>query len=391
VKIPTTLQPLLDAASRDLPSLLKQLEAGRLFQARVIAQPKAGLLQLRIGSTELLARSEVSARAGTELKLEVLKGPPLPELRIVRPATPREVQQRLARLAMLQQLSPIEIRQSIGHLKTLARTPAQSETLQQFTRILQQTGVPIERLGPGQLREAVTRSGLFHEARLVVNRATSERSNKAPADTKTQLLQFATLLRTSLSLSDRPQTTASRPRNQTELPVPSERNAVAIAAKEAGGESLLSRLARLVEASVSRIQLQQSAALPVDEGPRQAWQIDLPIHLPERTDDLQLRIEQDADTGAADGSPGWSVNLNFEFESIGRLHCRLALSGDRIATTFWCDRPPTLQRLEARLPVLAEAFAAQGLEVVHLKGVFGEPSEPPMQSPLPATLLDEHA
>ncbi len=389
MKISTTLQPLLDAARRDLPSLLKQLEAGRLIQAQVIAQPKAGLLQLRIGSTELLARSEVSARAGTELKLEVIKGPPLPELRVIRPATAKEIQQRLARSAMLQQLSPTETRLSIDHLKTLAKTPAQLETLQQFARILHQAGVPLERLGAGPLREALNHSGLFHEARLLATRTSTGRAAVAPTDTKTQLLQFAALLRASLGQTGLAQTTGSRPTLRAELPVANERSAPALAAREPGGDTLLSRLARLVEASVSRIQLQQSIALPIDEGPRQAWQIDLPLHLPEQTDDLELRIERDAETGATDGSPGWSVNLNFQFDSIGRLHCRLALSGDRVATTFWCDRSPTLHRLEARLPVLEEAFAAQGLEVVHLKGVLGEPSEPVMKSPLPVTLLDE--
>jgi len=69
----------------------------------------------------------------------------------------------------------------------------------------------------------------------------------------------------------------------------------------------------------------------------------------------------------------------------------VALTGDRVATTFWVDRAPTLQRLEARLPTLEDALTAQGLDVIHLEGVLGAPAEPPMKIPLPDRLLDERA
>ena len=38
-----------------------------------------------------------------------------------------------------------------------------------------------------------------------------------------------------------------------------------------------------------------------------------------------------------------------------------------------------------------EAFEAQGLEVVHLGGVLGEPTEPLISVPVPDSLLDERA
>ena len=59
--------------------------------------------------------------------------------------------------------------------------------------------------------------------------------------------------------------------------------------------------------------------------------------------------------------------------------------------TFWSEQDNTHQRIEQRLPNLKEAFEAQGLEVVHLAGVLGTPSEPLIKVPMPESLLDERA
>jgi hypothetical protein len=165
----------------------------------------------------------------------------------------------------------------------------------------------------------------------------------------------------------------------------------ATALRDAGADSLLSRLARLVEASVSRIQLQQAAALPTEEGPRQAWQLDLPVHLPGETHEAMLRIEREPSGGDEAGAATWAVNLAFEFDTIGTLQTRIALAGDRVSATFWCDRDNTRQIIERRLPALKAAFEAQGLEVVHLAGAKGEPPRPLIRIPMPDSLLDEHA
>ena len=142
---------------------------------------------------------------------------------------------------------------------------------------------------------------------------------------------------------------------------------------------------------MSRIQLQQAATLPTEESPRQAWQIDLPVQLPDESHDVMLRIERDSTTEEADGGSTWAINLAFQFDSIGTLQTRVGLSGERVSATFWSDRGSTHQRVEQRLPALQQAFEAQGLEVVHLSGVLGAPAEPLIRVPVPDKLLDEHA
>lgn len=372
MKIPSTLQPLLDTSRNPIPSLLKQLQVGQTLEAKVLQQIKPGLLRLQIATTELLARSQVTPPAGSRLRLEVLKGQPVPELRILRESTALERQQHTARSAMARQLPPTEVRISLDTLNSQARTPAQAEGVRQLASILQGAGVRLDQLTPAQLQRAIAQSGMFHEARLAGSLSTD------PADTKTRLLQLLTLVRN-----------AGLPHQKNLRPPPAGAEA-ATAAREAAGDSLLSRLTRLIEASVSRIQLQQAAALPVEEGPRQAWQIDLPIQLPDETHEAMLRIEREA-AKDDDGTSTWAVNLAFQFDSIGTLQTRIALAGDRVSATFWSERDQTHQRIEKRLPSLKAAFEAQGLEVVHLAGVLGAPAEPLIRVPMPDSLLDERA
>jgi len=372
VKISATLQPLLDATRRDVSSLLKQLQVGQTLPAKVLAELQPGLVRLQLATIELLARSQVRLPAGTELRLEVVKGHPLPELRILRDPTAQELRQQAARSALARELPAREVRQAATELRPLAHTPKQVEALRQFASILQDAGVRAHQLNPDQLQRALTLSGLFHEARLATGTPVE------PGDIKTRLLQLLALLGAASGPGQRP--AGPSPGAETGTPVQGARD-----------ESLLGRLIRLVEGSVARIQLQQSAALPGDEPQRQAWQIDLPIHLPDGTDDVALRIEREARRDAADAAPEWSVNLAFQFDTIGELQCRITLAGERVATTFWCEQPATRSRIEQRLPKLKDALEAQGLEVVHLAGVVGDPPQPLNRVPVPENLLDERA
>lgn len=283
----------------------------------------------------------------------------------------------LVRAAMPRQMAPREIRQSLNQLQIqpqatneTARRPA--ALLQQFARIVQNNGVRLDQLTPGAIERALTQSGLFHEARLAAGLPAQ------PADTKTALLQLLGLLRNEVK-ADSPHTRPSGLGEQAEQQ------------RGNSADTLLNRLVRLVEGSISRIQLQQSVAVPPDDTQRQAYQIDLPIRLGDDSDDVMLRIERDRGAeDQAEKSP-WAVNLAFQFDSIGTLQCRVALAGDRVSTTFWSEREQTHQLLERRLPNLRDALQAQGLEVVHLAGVIGRPQDTLIHVARPDGMLDERA
>jgi hypothetical protein len=405
----TQLQPLLPAGRGAIPALIQALQPGQLLQGRVNAQVEPGLLRLQVGASELLARSNLQIAEGTRLTLQVVSKTPIPELRVVQPMAPPDPKLKLLQHAMARAIPPSEVRQAIAAIRQQPLTAEQARVVRQFEQILQSHAVRPERASPEAVRDAIRQSGIWLEPRLL-GRApapaslagTSLAGTARPAagqppppvpamlllptpdgpvpDTKLQLLQLLQLLRTDPARGGR-RADAAAPADTTggsgARPAP---------------DSLLARLVRLIEGSVARIQLQQTAALQVEDGLRQAWQFDLPIRLPDENHGAMLRIQRepgDSTPGAA--QPTWSVNLAFDFDSIGRLQCRVALSGERVSTTFWCERPDALARLEPRLPRLRAALEAQGLAVVHLAGVLGEPPEPLIRVPRADGLLDERA
>ncbi|MCB1923125.1 MAG: flagellar hook-length control protein FliK [Gammaproteobacteria bacterium] len=373
MKIPVTLQPLLNAMSqREIPSLLKQLQIGQVLPAKVLAQVQTNIVRLQLATTELLARTPVKLEPGTSLRLEVVAKTPLPELKILTTPTPARQRDAIVRSAMSRQLPARDVREALPAMREQAAPVRLNDAVQRFETILRSAGLGPQRPQPQQVRQAVLQSGLFHEALL--------RTGTPPpaGDMKRQLLQLLSDLDVEI-------------RQQQQRPVAAEGDPQAPrqdAAQKA--DTLLLRLARLVESSVARVQLQQSTALPADDNARQVWQFDIPFHHTDHSDDIMLRIEREARNGS-EGEPGWAVNLAFEFDTIGTLQCRIGLNGDRVATTFWCENDSTLSRVEQRLPTLQAALEAQGLEVVHLSGVRGEPRDPLIHVPLPDTLLDERA
>jgi hypothetical protein len=375
VKISTTLQPLIDTSRRSIPSLLQQLKVGQQLPAKVLEQVQPGLLRLQLASSILLARSQVALKAGTQLKLEVVKPFPVPELKILRELTRQEVREQVVRNALPRELPPSETRRLTALMAERAANGRLDNLFKQFVNIQRDAGISVNRLSPSQVQRAVTSSGVLHEARLVSGQPLDS------GDGKFRLLQLLGQLQGLLG-AGKPPTQMRAEKSDATLPQGQRLDA---------GDSLILRLLRLVEGSVSRVQLHQATALPQEDGQRQAWQLDLPLRLGDDTQDAMLRIEREAAHEPAGGESTWAVNLAFKFDTIGTLQCRIALNGERLSATFWCEQPTTQARLEQRLPGLQSALEAQGFEVVHLAGVLGAPPEPLIAVPMPDSLLDERA
>jgi hypothetical protein len=377
VKITLTLQPLIDAVSRPTPTLVEQLRVGQTLPAKVLEQIQPGLLRLQLASTVLLARTQATLAPGTRLSLEVTKPFPLPELKILRPLTAQQIRDQVVRAALPKQLTPAETRAELATMRQTApadRQLAGDNPLQRLARITDSNGVRLDRLSAPDVQRALSQSGLFHEARLAAG------TGLPAGDVKFQLLQLLGQLRAEQ---------ADPKARMAGLTNEAEQGASALRGSAADG--LLARLLRLIEGSLARVQLHQASALPQDDPQRQAWHLDLPLHLGDETQDAYMRIAREAGSGGQDAGPTWAVSLNFSFDTIGTLQCRIALAGDRLSATFWCEQPKTLADIEGRLPSLQQAFEAQGFEVVHLAGLVGEPSEPVPTLPMPDKLLDERA
>ncbi len=150
-------------------------------------------------------------------------------------------------------------------------------------------------------------------------------------------------------------------------------------------DQLLNRLMRLVEGSIARIQSHQAQTLASSDDPnRLVWQIDLPLQVGNQRGHLELKIQQENETGDAGAtSPTWKVEVRFEFEELGPVFSRITLQGKKLHCAFWSDLASTASRFEKALPRLEQTLQQAGLEVSAISSLHGAPQA--------KRLLDERA
>jgi hypothetical protein len=154
---------------------------------------------------------------------------------------------------------------------------------------------------------------------------------------------------------------------------------------------LVQELTRQVEGALSRIQYNQLASLPQEDGSRQVWQLDLPVRNAEGMDGLQLRIQQEPNhQGGKVTGASWSVNLAFDLEPLGPVRARIGLLGETVSSTFWAERRNTADLIRRRLDDLRQGFQQAGLEVGQLNARRGLPQEP-VEDTGRGPLVDEQA
>lgn len=130
---------------------------------------------------------------------------------------------------------------------------------------------------------------------------------------------------------------------------------------------MIERLMRLVEGSIARIQTQQAASLPQEDGNRQAWQFELPVNHQGRLEHLIVRFEREQNRGVETMDRAWSVTLTFEFEHLGKIQAQIQLQGETVSTRFSCDNDSTDSLVKGNLGELATALDRAGLNVTRLQ------------------------
>ena len=374
---PSALQPLLEDVSTDTAGLLRMLKPGQLLRATVLSSTVNALAQLRIGGATLAAQTATPLRAGQKLLLQVERGLPEPLLRIAASPLRLPLAHQLQQHAMARLLPPQEISRQLQAIQQqlkqlpaaeLQRLPAVRHAL----RVLEPPAPDIAKLTPGVLHRAVQRSGLLLEPLLYSQ-------NEVPrSDHKLQLLQVLRQLQPELRAA--PQ--------QTDKPAENAADRTALTSQT---EQMLSRLMRLIEGSVARIQSHQAHALAGgDEPNRILWQVDLPLQVDGRREHLELKIRQERDKeDAQTAEHTWKIDVRFDFQELGQVLSRITLQGKRLHCAFWSDRAPTASRFAQALPRLERTLHEAGLEVSAVSSLHGMPQAD--ERPASVGLLDEHA
>jgi hypothetical protein len=343
---------------------------GTVLAARPLGVNPQGLLVLQIGALTVeadVAHSQLPAQfqvrvlsLGAQPQLEVLSQAADPTFqRMLRERLPQQngytpllsTLSALAQRPALRQLPP-DVRTALAVLEQALRTPAE------ITR------------GDG-LREAIRRSGLFFESRLLQPRPGQAGQAAPPSDDwKGALLRLAGLLDRRAPApppSDRgdaaPPLLQRALQAQPRLPLP------ALPGDDVA--QLLRRLHGDVKAALARIEVAQ---LDASAHPASAWMVEVPLLGKDGHDVLQIKLEFGTD--GAEGGKGWTLGFALDLPALGPVQGELQLNEPRLSVRLWAERIETAQKLERQFTPLRQRLAACGVLLDQLSCQVGIPHPP---------------
>jgi hypothetical protein len=412
-----TISPKLNLEA-SVTSVLKNLQPGQQLQASVLSDTANNLVKLKIGTSEFIARTQVSLKADQKIALDVIKAGKMTELRLVRESEVRSYQTDVLRSILPKQIPMQRLYANLQAvyndiLRTLTQ-PGADQKLQQSTaaipkatmtdkevlQILQKLTskgtqpfladrfgpkmiqaarnilaavIPnADNITPAQLRQAILGYGLFMEAQLAAGQSPGA---SYKGDLLQLLFQIANLLKTDKQQLSTQQTSVS----QSTTP-----------RMESGFIKLLEILFRQVEGSLARVHLNQLASLPAEEGNRQMWQFEIPVRHQDHVDSFLVQLEREqANNRGDDAKPIWYVTLTFNIEPLGPVKAKISMHDDEVSTLFLAENAESAEMLNKRMVELSKAFTDSGLNVGKLLACHGDAQPDKPQHTIPTSLLDE--
>mgnify|MGYP001765228513 CR=1 FL=1 len=154
---------------------------------------------------------------------------------------------------------------------------------------------------------------------------------------------------------------------------------------EDGAEDLGRRALERTEGALSRILLEQFAALdrrPDDAAPAsearatREWTVEMPLAQGGATGVVQMTIERDGGRGRGEAAAtkGWRVRFSLDVEPLGPIHAQIGLSGERLSIGLWAERPDAAARLGADVGRLQGALEAAAIPVESIHLATGRPA-----------------
>ncbi len=245
-----------------------------------------------------------------------------------------------------------------------------------------------------EVRQAFSRSGIFHEATLAPGAP-----QPAAANLKQGLLALRAALGTIAGGTDAAGGTGAtggtgaaggavghgmplRPPRRGALPEAQAMRPPTIA-HDAPVRDVAQRLLAETEGALARMRLMQMASLPDGdavvhraEAGNAEWTFEVPMALGEETAILQFRVERDGSSGGANEDAIWRLAFSMDVETTGAVHVQLRFGGGRIGARLWAERAETVTLLRGRLQELREMLVASDLEVGDVQVRRGRPPQP---------------
>ena len=288
---------------------------------------------------------------------------------------------------------------------------------------------PAETMSADRVRDWLSNSGLFREARLITAPASSaasagQSSEPGANDLKAQLIRLVGQLlpaatgkgtgssgTTGESLQAnlgalRPTTTPELTgQDALRFPAPMAPSGANTAAAGgavssesiSAGETLRLLAGMINRITVNQLHSQAASTAGADGQPaNQTWILELPwVNSTNEVKLLQGRLEERGDNTDGDdphGSGGereWRLNLALELEGTGPVYFDVALQGRQLRTTVWAERQATAALVHQTRTHLESALARLDLDVKPVECLQGKPQA--MVTKLSQQLVDEHA
>ncbi len=354
-----SLSPGVPAKFSD-PSPPLRLQIGQLISARVLTSLNTNQLLLAINGRRLLADTNINAKPGQILTLEVIQTEPTPQLKTLDTGSPNQVIAQQAIRSLLPRQAPLN--QVLTEMQSVFRQAQSMSTLPSLVRLpLADLFKALPRrenlTQPESLKSLLRGSGLFHEA------ITAKPSDSTPPeDLKTYLLRLATALKAASNRSQSLQPTPRLLSDATATPASSSpplKGSIFEAI-----DPLLAHLEKKTASALARLVMDQLASLPKNESAFPVWHFEIPYFQGESLERLSITISQESpqEKASQPREKPWSVILELAPENLGEIRVKIIIQGEGISSYFWSEKPTTRKLFEKHFDILKQQLEKAGLQ-----------------------------
>lgn len=393
--------------SVDAKPSFKTFQPGQLLNALVLGRNEQGLLELKIGAQKVTVNAPQSFQAGQPLKLLVIennnenlilqvldKNNQQPTKQLLQQLLRHSLPQHTSPTTLFEKLNPVQLQKNENTLnlpkavvrqiiETMANIPTRQSvsTSQGLKQALQDSGLFLEaRLGKLlQSKESVAEAAqkiLKHDfkAGLLGIKHILEKSIAVKQQVAVTLTAQKTVADKTVNKESSQTIDLSQAKDKTVKTEKAELDMLNISRKET---TELTDLKRVVDSAIARIQVNQSSAIVTEESQLPVWLIDIPIKDEQETSLAQMRISYEQHTAKdEDAERKWSASLTIELETLGKIHVRVALAGDKISSSIWAEDDATYRLIERHMEQLTSNLHRVGLNIDCVNCYPGSAQEP---------------
>ena len=360
-----------------------EFRTGQLLEATILSNSRDGVVQLRIGTTELTAHTNVPLPKHAHIELKVMQLQPHLVLKIL-PTTEAaaQISQTAVRKSLHQAILTLLPKQtsSLPALNTISQSviakalTAELPTLQPLIRqVMNALPTRKDMSQAGGIRQAILQSGIFFEAR-VAAQAANNQYPQAP-DIKALIARLlAGYQRAVPQQSTGPATSTSSaqelvpaaPPLRGSVPAVHHHAPVSRVLASAEMQAEIALLPRRLEGALSRISLLQIATADNFDDGQMLWQLEIPVRRGDSVELVALTIERDQHGSEDAEDESWAVNLALDLPQLGPLHIHVNLNHEGLHSSFRTHTHAVLELIESRLATLHTSLEKQGLTVQSL-------------------------